>query len=57
MLQSDVEFVRAVEDHDVKEATLLAFKKGDVIRVIRRKNTSKGKSRRDYRVFCLQISL
>jgi len=42
--QSDIEFVRAVEDHDAKEPTLLSFKKGSIIRIVRRKKQlSRGK--------------
>lgn len=44
--QADVEFVRAIEDHSVKDATLLSFRKGDVIRIVRSRNMhiSKGNS-------------
>lgn len=37
-VQADVEFVRAIEDHVVKDATLLSFRKGDVIRIVRSRN-------------------
>ena len=43
--KSDVEFVRAIEDHTVKQGNLLSFRKGDIIRIIRNSNMhiSKGK--------------
>lgn len=45
-LQAEVEFVRAIEDHCVQDATLLSFRKGDVIRIVRSRNMhiSKGNS-------------
>lgn len=43
LLQNEFEFVSAVEDHDVKEASLLRFKRGDIIRIIRRKQIPKGR--------------
>lgn len=45
--KSDVEFVRAVQDHLVKQqGNLLPFKKGEIIRVVRNSNIhlSKGES-------------
>ena len=45
-MQGDVEFVRAIEDHCVRDATLLSFRKGDVIRIVRSRNMhiSKGEA-------------
>ena len=43
LFQSEFEFVSAVEDHDAKEATLLRFRKGDIIRIIRKKQVPKGR--------------
>jgi hypothetical protein len=52
VVQEPLEYVRAVADYVTRESTLLSFRKGDVIRVVRDEQyVDKGKNKKKFFLF------